>query len=439
VRVSRGLIFLLATLGCVGGCGDFASSTAVQPITAKASSFSATEWYRVQNVALGDGWSFDTGVIAQTGNYTGQYWKLSPLADGRVRLTNWFQGGGMSLDVTNSSVNLPEMAVTGDYSGQFWTLTPVGAGSSDEYRLTNEFTGAARSLEAESDHELTLGNTGATTNQYWKITAAGAAPSCENSQYATPSKDVDYRVEIASAGGDTLAFPPASQSWTVAYQYVVPPLPCSPTWNPTQQTFYDWGDVAFDTYGANGPTPLSDYVFNQIVPQIMLGNVLSGNDSAYAPSSSTHASWVMQAQYYWQHANGTSYAQTGALVSVNPGDTIITKISYDAQNGAITASISDGNDVSAIVLPRPFPNQSPAPFADWRDFFTQAQGSASSFLAEPVVNVETHYVDEATACSSLPFLLTGMALPGVASTSASYRVSSQPSLSCATSLASLDF
>ncbi len=65
----------------------------------------ATEWYRIQNVSLGSAYSFDTGVIAKTGSYTGQYWKLTPLGDGRFRLTNEFQGDSMSFDTTNMATS----------------------------------------------------------------------------------------------------------------------------------------------------------------------------------------------------------------------------------------------------------------------------------------------------------------------------------------------
>ena len=45
----------------------------------------------------------------------------------------------------------------------------------------------------------------------------------------------------------------------------------------------------------------------QIVPQVMVGWVLSGNDASYAPSWSKIDHWVIQAQYYWKASDGTPY------------------------------------------------------------------------------------------------------------------------------------
>jgi hypothetical protein len=121
---------------------------------------SSSQWYRIQNVALGSSLSFDTGVIAASGNYSGQYWKLSPLGSGRYRLTNSFQGDGMSFDTTN-------MAATGNYSGQAWTLTAVNNGV---YRLTNDFLGADTSLAVDpTTHAVVSAHTAKSADQYWQI------------------------------------------------------------------------------------------------------------------------------------------------------------------------------------------------------------------------------------------------------------------------------
>jgi C1A family cysteine protease len=127
----------------------------------------SSAWYRIQNLALGSGYSLDTYVMNPSGNYTGQYWELSPLPNGRYRLTNSYQGDGISLDTTSGAVNLPEMATTGSYTGQFWTLSPITDGV---YRLTNDFLGPENSLQADSDaHDVEFGTTAADPSQYWQI------------------------------------------------------------------------------------------------------------------------------------------------------------------------------------------------------------------------------------------------------------------------------
>jgi C1A family cysteine protease len=121
---------------------------------------SPASWFRIQNVALGTSYSLDTGVIAATGNYTGQYWELSPLGGGSYRLTNMFQGGAMSFDTT-------QMAATGNYSGQYWQLVPITNGV---YRLTNDFLGAGTSLAVNtSTLAIESDPTAEDATQYWQI------------------------------------------------------------------------------------------------------------------------------------------------------------------------------------------------------------------------------------------------------------------------------
>jgi hypothetical protein len=120
----------------------------------------SVEWFRIQNLALGSSFSLDTGVIAATGNYSGQYWSLTPLGGGAYRLTNLFQGDATSFDTT-------QMAASGNYSGQYWTLTAVTNGV---YRLTNAFLGTGASLAVDpSTHTIVSATTAESTTQYWQI------------------------------------------------------------------------------------------------------------------------------------------------------------------------------------------------------------------------------------------------------------------------------
>ncbi len=200
-----------------------------------------------------------------------------------------------------------------------------------------------------------------------------------------------------------MEFPPADSSWSIRYVFVVPPRPCARSWNHRDQVFYVWGDLDWDTYGARGAHPLSNYRFNQIVPQATIGYALTGNDAGYHPTWDRLDQWIIQAQYFWMKDDGTPYAQAGPVVPVSPGDEVTTRIAYDAGSGTITASIGTADSVSTIVSDRPFPNESPPLFSSWKDFFERAGTASPRLLGRPLLNVETHHVDEAAICSVLPF------------------------------------
>jgi hypothetical protein len=171
-------------------------------------------------------------------------------------------------------------------------------------------------------------------------------------------------------------------------------------------------------------------VFNQIAPEIFIGRVLSSNDAGFIPSWTELRSWAIQAQYFWQKGQ-TPYAQTGPIVHVNPGEEIITNISFDASTGKITASISAPAGTSTIVIDRPFPNE-PSLFSSWSDFFQRAQqASGNPFVeARPVLNVEP-YASQQSTCSILPFLIDFISMPGVVPASSQFAVATTNGQSCA--------
>jgi hypothetical protein len=90
-------------------------------------------YYRLTNSYLGPARSLDTSsdgendlFMGQTGNYSGQFWKLAPLGDGAYRLTNSYLGTSRALDTYSDTDNRPFMGKTDqDYSGQHWTPTRV--------------------------------------------------------------------------------------------------------------------------------------------------------------------------------------------------------------------------------------------------------------------------------------------------------------------------
>jgi len=113
-------------------------------------------------------------MMAQTGNYHGQFWQLVDLGDGKYAFRTASLGKGFSLDVINDGTNdTPWMAATGNYSGQFWTLALWGDGT---YKLTNDFTGYEKSLDTYSDtHQPFLG-TGNHSGQHWTLSQLTKIP-----------------------------------------------------------------------------------------------------------------------------------------------------------------------------------------------------------------------------------------------------------------------
>lgn len=115
----------------------------------------------------------DKLMMAKTGNYLGQFWKITPLESGYCRLTTKWQGDDKSLDVINDGLNDKlRLFKTGKYSGQAWKITPLGNGY---YRLTTLFQGEGMSLDVINDgvnNKLKLAKTGEYSGQYWFIQPA---------------------------------------------------------------------------------------------------------------------------------------------------------------------------------------------------------------------------------------------------------------------------
>ena len=313
------------------------------------------------------------------------------------------------------------------------------AGSIPVYRLYNNGSGGA------PNHRYTTSN--AIFNQMqatgWimegnRMTGAFACtPSTPSTLSTAAGSTAGGRVVVSAKAGEVVQFPAYNQNWQLSYTFQVPPLP-SAGWDPSQHTFYVWGDVDFDGYGSNGPYKISDYLFNQITPQIFIGRVLSANDANFVPAWTQLNSWAMQAQYFWQKGD-TPYAQTGPVVYLNPGEEVTTTISFDSSTGKVTASISAARGTSTIVIDRPFPNE-PGLFASWSDFFQKAQQkSGSPFLyARPVLNVEP-YANQQTVCSVLPFTIDRISIPGIVPASSEFAIGTTGGQSCPNPLVMFDF
>jgi Repeat of unknown function (DUF5648) len=312
--------------------------------------------------------------------------------------------------------------------------SPTGTcpdGSLPLYRLYNNGAGGA------PNHRYTTSTETAAQMRSagWTMEGNGPAIVFGCVPQASPSGPGDrVIVFVQNAPAPTV---PAATSWQIRYKYRVPPLPTQ-TWNADQQTFYIWGDVDFDAYGAGNAYSLSNYKYNQIAPQLSLGRSLAASDANFNPGWLTINSWAIQAQYFWQKGD-TPYAQTGDLVYVLPGDEIETDISFNAATGHIVASISAPGGKSSIDIARPFPNE-PSLFADWKDFFQRAsQKSGGVVYANPAMQVEPYFVDVQTECSILPFKIDLISLPGVPADRSVFNYHARGLVTCGSDLAQLGF
>lgn len=92
-------------------------------------------YYRLVNKAhptkcldiINDGKNNNQLTLSNIQNYSGQFWKVSPVGDGTfVRFTSLWHGEQYSLDILNNGVNKDlVMNTSANYSGQWWKLSRV--------------------------------------------------------------------------------------------------------------------------------------------------------------------------------------------------------------------------------------------------------------------------------------------------------------------------
>jgi len=360
------------------------------------------------------------------------------------------------------SLYLQALGRAPDAAGKGWYLSELTAGRSTLQTIALDLLGGATGADAS-----TVANRLDVANYYTGQVAAGcdyggettgvnalmavgsnpttvlAAAAVIDSRCALPGAQPTSpggRVAVGRKDGAVFQFPPENQSWRVEYRFRVPPLPqsVSASWNPSQNTFYVWGDLQFEAYGSEGQYPISDYKYNQIVPAAFIGRVLSANDANFTPSWTQLNAWAIQAQYFWQKGD-TPYAQTGNIVPVSPGDEITTVIAYSPDTGKLTVSIAGPNGTSSIIVDRPFPNE-PSLFANWADFLGRAQAKSASLGAwvAPIMSVEPN-ADRQTVCAVLPFIVDWISLPGVPATWTQFEIWTTNGLTCPKSLVQWGF
>ncbi|QSQ27675.1 RICIN domain-containing protein [Pyxidicoccus parkwayensis] len=144
-----------------------------------AAAFDACRYYRLTTLWQGEGMSLDilydgkannTPILAKTRDVDGQWWKLTPEANGFYRLTT--QWRGTSLSLANAKGNRPLLVDSADVPEQRWKLTPEANGT---YRLTTQAQGDALALDIVNDGKANnipvLAKTGNVSGQLWKVTS----------------------------------------------------------------------------------------------------------------------------------------------------------------------------------------------------------------------------------------------------------------------------
>ena len=105
-------------------------------LNAQEVSFDENTYYRLTNAWMGEGRSLDvnpedmTMMMAPSGKYSGQFWKITAQGDGVFKLSCQWQGDGKVIDVINDGTNnRMALADNAGYSGQYWRIEDAGDGA----------------------------------------------------------------------------------------------------------------------------------------------------------------------------------------------------------------------------------------------------------------------------------------------------------------------
>ena len=104
--------------------------------------------------------------LAGTGNYSGQFWKITPAGNGYYRLSSMWQGEGKPLSYSNGKLHL---GTAMDSDHQYWKITKNRNGY---YKLSNKNKGDDYSMDVINDGKNTrlhMAGDGNYSGQYWKI------------------------------------------------------------------------------------------------------------------------------------------------------------------------------------------------------------------------------------------------------------------------------
>lgn len=133
---------------------------------------------------------------------------------------------------------------------------------------------------------------------------------------------------------------------------------------------YIYFNIFFPNYQPQGG------IYNQFVPQLLLGNALSSSSGPphYTPSWGNYSTWYFSSQYFFalntSEYPGLSYhAVTGAIFPASAGEVLWTRMDYDTASLSWTLSMGvegDASRTSVVVVPQPFMGLL-HPSASWGD------------------------------------------------------------------------
>lgn len=165
MRTLRLFLFVAALVLLVGSIGS-------------AQDFDPNYYYRITNGwqkgksldVVNDGDKNNKLQLADTGNFSGQMWKITKLEDGYFRFTNGWQKD-KSLDVLNEGEkDQLQLAKTENVTGQMWKLKMLADGY---FGLSCKFQGEDKSIDVINDgdknNRIHLIKTGNFTGQMWKF------------------------------------------------------------------------------------------------------------------------------------------------------------------------------------------------------------------------------------------------------------------------------
>jgi hypothetical protein len=142
--------------------------------------FDETIWYSFTTECLGIKKTLDIVndgtnnklIMVNTGDYSGQYWKIKTLGNGSFRLTNKWLPDNKTLGIINDGTNNQLiMADWGNYPEQIWEIKPEFG----FYRLTSKWLGERKSLgilNHATNNKLIMDDTAYSYWQHWQIKAA---------------------------------------------------------------------------------------------------------------------------------------------------------------------------------------------------------------------------------------------------------------------------
>ena len=140
-----------------------------------------SQWYRLTNAFTGPNLALDiinnngpasSGVLhmAPSGNFSGQYWQLTPYSSpscDTYALFTMFLGPDKRLDVFGNDETKPHLADAGNFSGQSWTIYPWRDGT---WQLWNQYTGSRLHLDVYGDTKVPFMSDGDHNGQHWTFT-----------------------------------------------------------------------------------------------------------------------------------------------------------------------------------------------------------------------------------------------------------------------------